>query len=142
MLTTNPSWLVKLSGEYRWGGYFNGRLQSGDWKLQFAPIPYVSVTPELNRNHFVGVGAAATTSVVDLRIVQTRLALNPRMQLTGFFQNNSLDHSDSYNVRFSWEYLPLSYVYLIYNHGRFQDLSQSWQGDQHVILKLSLLTQL
>jgi hypothetical protein len=140
--TTNPSWFVRLVGDYKWGGYFNGRLASSDWKLQFAPIPYVSITPEFNRNHFVNVGAGPTTSTVDLRIVQTRLALNPRVQLTGFYQQNSLDNSDSYNVRFSYEYRPLSYLYLIFNHGRYLDLSEAWEGDQHMILKLSVLAQL
>lgn len=142
MCTTNPSRIVSLVGDYKWGSYYDGRLQSGDWKLHFAPIPHISVIAELNRNHFVDVGQSRTTSTVDLRIVQARFALNPRLQLTGFYQNNSLDHSDSYNVRLSWEYLPLSYLYVIYNHGRSQTLQQTWQSDQHAIVKVSLLKQL
>jgi len=142
MFTTNPSKKVSLVGDYRWGSYYNGRLQSGDWKLQFAPIPHISVIAEFNRNHFVDVGASRTTSTVDLRILQGRFALNPRLQLTGFYQKNSLDHSDSYNLRFSWEYLPLSYLYIIYNHGRSEALPQVWQSDQHAIVKVSLLKQL
>jgi len=138
--TSDPSRMIRLFGDYKWGGYYNGRLQSGDWKLQFAPIPYISVIAELNRNHFVDVGASRTTSTVDLRIIQGRFALNPRLQLTGFYQNNSLDHSDSYNLRFSWEYLPLSYLYIIYNHGRFE--TPVSHSDQHAILKVSLLKQL
>jgi hypothetical protein len=140
--TSDPSRVIRLSGDYKWGGYYNGRLQSGDWKLQLAPIPHISVIAELNRNHFVDVGASRTTSTVDLRIIQGRFALNPRLQLTGFYQNNSLDHSDSYNLRFSWEYLPLSYLYLIYNHGRSEAPLQLPQSDQHAILKVSLLKQL
>jgi len=140
--TTDPSRMIRLSGDYKWGGYYNGRLQSGDWKLQFAPIPHISVIAELNRNHFVDVGASRTTSTVDLRILQGRFALNPRLQLTGFYQKNSLDHSDGYNVRLSWEYLPLSYLYVIWNHGRSQTLQQAWQSDDHAILKVSLLKQL
>jgi hypothetical protein len=140
--TTNPSRIITVIGDYKWGGYFNGKLQSGDWKLRFAPIPHISVIAEFNRNHFVDVGASRTTSTVDLRILQGRLALNPRLQLTGFYQKNSLDHSDSYNVRLSWEYLPLSYLYVIWNHGRSQTLQQAWQSDDHAILKVSLLKQL
>lgn len=140
--TSDPSRMIRLYGDYKWGGYYNGRLQSGDWKLQFAPVPHISVIAELNRNHFVDVGASRTTSTVDLRIIQGRFALNPRLQLTGFYQNNSLDHSDSYHVRLSWEYLPLSYLYVIWNHGRSQTLQQTWQRDDHAILKVSLLKQL
>jgi hypothetical protein len=142
MFTTNPSRMISLVGNYKWGSYYNGRLHSGDWKLQFAPIPYISVIAEFNRNHFVDVGASRTTSTVDLRILQGRFALNPRLQLTGFYQKNSLDHSDSYNVRLSWEYLPLSYLYVIYNHGRSETLQQVSQSDQHAIVKVSLLKQL
>ncbi len=140
--TTDPSRMIRLYGDYKWGGFYNGRLQSGDWKLQFAPIPHISVIAELNRNHFVDVGASRTTSTIDLRIIQGRFALNPRLQLTGFYQNNSLDHSDSYNLRFSWEYLPLSYLYIIYNHGRTQTLQQTLQSNEHAIVKVSLLKQL
>ena len=139
--TTDPSGVIRLYGDYKWGGYYNGRLQSGDWKLQFAPIPHISVIAELSRNHFVDVGASRTTTTVNLRIIQGRFALNPRLQLTGFYQNNSLDHSDSYNVRFSWEYLPLSYLYVIYNHGRSEALQVS-HSDQHAIVKISVLKQL
>lgn len=140
--TSDPSGMIRLFGDYKWGGYYNGRLQSGDWKLQFAPIPHISVIAELNRNHFVDVGAFRTTSTVDLRIIQGRFALNPRLQLTGFYQNNSLDHSDSYNLRLSWEYLPLSYLYVIYNHGRAETPLQVSHSDQHAIVKVSLLKQL
>ena len=139
--TTDPSRMIRLYGDYKWGGYYNGRLQSGDWKLQFAPIPHISVIAELNRNHFVDVGASRTTATVDLRIIQGRFALNPRLQLTGFYQNNSLDHSDSYNLRFSWEYLPLSYLYVIYNHGKSETL-QVAHSDEHAIVKISVLKQL
>jgi hypothetical protein len=45
-------------------------------------------------------------------------------------------------VRFSWEYLPLSYLYVIYNHGRSETPLQVSQTDQHAILKVSLLKQL
>src|SRR5262245_43022294 len=85
MLSTDPSKFISLIGDYKWGGYFNGRLESGDWRLQLAPVPYASVTGELNRNHFTGVGAPRTTSTITLRIVQGRFALNPRLQLTAFY---------------------------------------------------------
>jgi hypothetical protein len=142
MLTSDPSKIISLVGGYKWGTYFNGKLQSGDWKLQFAPTPHVSLIAEFNRNHFVGVGEPRTTSTVDLRILQGRFALTPRLQLTGFYQKNSLDHADSYNIRFSWEYLPLSYLYIIYNHGSLQTLGQVRQTESHAILKVSWLKQL
>jgi hypothetical protein len=143
MFTTDPSKFISLVGDYKWGGYYNGKLESSDWKLQIAPIPHISVLAEFNRNHFTKVGVMQQTTTVDLYIIQCRLALNPRIQLTGFYQKNSLDNSQNYYVRFSWEYKPLSYIYFIYNHGTTNDLlSSTKQSEGHVVAKISYLKQL
>jgi len=143
LFTTDPSKFISLQGEYKWGGYFNGRLESSDWKLQIAPIPHISILGEFNRNHFMKVGVMQQTTTVDLYILQCRLALNPRIQLTGFYQKNSLDNSQNYYIRFSWEYKPLSYIYFIYNHGSTNDpLNVAKQSEGHVVAKISYLKQL
>ncbi|PWT78263.1 MAG: hypothetical protein C5B59_02240 [Bacteroidetes bacterium] len=143
LFTTDPSKFISLAGDYKWGGYFNGKLISADWKLLFAPIPQISILGELNRNHFMNVGVSKKSTTVDLYILQCRLALNPRIQLTGFYQKNSLDNSQNYYIRFSWEYKPLSYIYFIYNHGTTNDvLNSTKQSDGHVIAKISYLKQL
>lgn len=139
--TTDPSKFISLSGEYKWGPYFNGRQILADWKLQFAPIPHISILAELNRNNFMKVGENKTSEKVDLYIIQGRLALNPRLQLTGFYQKNSYDHSDSYYLRFSWEYQPLSYIYVIFNHAGSYNIQQLKQTEDHEIFKLSYLKQ-
>src|SRR5579872_617396 len=144
VLETDPSKPLSLGIDYKTGTYFNGRLNSGDYKLQFAPIPYVSLTGEFNRNHFEGVGEIKTTTAVNLYILQGRFALNPRLQLTGIYQKNSLNDANSYNVRLSWEFLPLSYVYLIYNRGTTSVLNDTvvqTQAEDHVIAKISYLQQ-
>jgi hypothetical protein len=139
--STDPSKILNLVMDYRWGPYYNGKLSSGDWKLQFAPIPYISLTGEFNRNSFTGVGDPVTTKVVNLYILQGRFALNPRVQLSGLYQKNSLDNSQSYNIRFSWEFEPLSYLYLIYNHGSYTNLLQPNSAEDHLIAKISYLKQ-
>ncbi|MBS1521319.1 MAG: carbohydrate binding family 9 domain-containing protein [Bacteroidetes bacterium] len=141
LVSTDPSKIVNLLINYSWGAYFNGKLNSGDWKLQFAPIPYISLTGEYNRNSFTGVGDPVTTKVVNLYILQGRFALNPRVQLSGLYQKNSLDNSQSYNIRFSWEFEPLSYLYLIYNHGSYTNLLQPNSAEDHLIAKISYLKQ-
>ncbi|HVZ57123.1 MAG TPA: DUF5916 domain-containing protein [Chitinophagaceae bacterium] len=141
--TTDPSKFLSLAGDFKWGQYFNGRILSGDWKLQFAPIPHISVLAEFNRNHFSQVGEAKESKTVDLYIIQGRFALNPRLQLIGFYQKNSLDNSQSYHFRFAWEYKPLSYVYLIFNHGSMMDpLHPVKQSEDHLMAKISYLKQL
>ncbi len=141
LFTTDPSKILSLAIDYKWGSYFNGKLRSADWKLQFAPIPHISLLAEFNRNHFMEVGEPKTNSTIDLYILQGRFALNPRIQLIGFYQKNSLDNSQSYNIRFAWEHQPLSYVYLIYNHGNFNNSPQLKQTEEHVIAKISYLKQ-
>ena len=141
IFTSDPSKILSIAGDYKWGTYFNGKLNASDLKLQFAPIPHISLLAEFNRNHFIDVGEPKTNSTIDLYIIQGRFALNPRMQLTGFYQKNSLDNSDSYNIRFSWEYSPLSYIYFIYNHGSLTDLQHVKQSEDHVIFKVSYLKQ-
>lgn len=140
--STDPSKILNLVVNYQWGPYYNGRLNSGDWKLQFSPIPYISLTGEYNRNRFKDVGTPAVSKVVDLYILQSRLALNPRVQLSGLFQKNSLNSEKTYNVRLSWEFEPLSYIYIIYNHGSaYNNLLIPNTAEDHLIGKVSLLKQ-
>ncbi len=144
MFTTDPSKIINFSGTYSTGSYFNGHLTSSDLKLQFAPIPYISLLGEFNRNHFTGVGEQKTTTTVNLYILQSRFALNPRLQLTGIYQRNSLNNADNYNIRLSWEFLPLSYVYLIYNRGVTSTVTNmviQSQAEDHIIAKISYLQQ-
>jgi hypothetical protein len=75
--------------------------------------------------------------------VQGRFAINPRLQLVGFYQKNALDNSQGYNIRFSWEYKPLSYIYIIFNHGEVTDpLHPVKQSQDHLLAKVSYLRQL
>ncbi len=142
IFNTDPSKFINLAVDYRWGEYFNGKIRSADWKLQFAPIPHISLLGEWNRNHFIQVGETLTTSVVDLYIVQGRFAINPKLQMTGFYQRNSFDKSKSYYFRFSWEYAPLSYVHLIFNQGKMESVLHPVNNENHFIAKISWLKQL
>ncbi|HEY8659637.1 MAG TPA: DUF5916 domain-containing protein [Hanamia sp.] len=139
--TSDPSRKVNLQGMYTWGNYFNGKLNSGDWKLQFAPIPQVSITGRFNRNHFMHVGEPKTTTTIDLYGIEGRFALNPRVQLIAFYQKNSANNADNYNVRLAWEYTPLSYIYLVLNHYSFTNLQSKTQTEDHAIAKISFLKQ-
>lgn len=71
----------------------------------------------------------------------TRFALNPRLQLSTFYQYNSFDQQGRWNLRFSWEYQPLSFLYIVLNEGRFNGLDAPFR-EQQVISKLTLVKQL
>lgn len=142
-VSSDPSRKVNLFGQYEWGSYFDGRLRSLNTNLQIAPIPHVSLTGRLNTNWFVGVGDRQETRAVSLYAVEGRLALNPRLQLTGFYQHNTETDSRNYNIRLSWEYQPLSFLYVVVNHRGFDgQLPGQTRTDDHAIAKLSYLRQL
>jgi Domain of unknown function (DUF5916)/Carbohydrate family 9 binding domain-like len=139
--SSNPSKMLNMQIMYSWGTYYNGRLNTGDWKLQFAPLPHISLTGEFNRNRFFGVGELKTNSTVDLIVLQGRFALNPRIQLTAFYQKNTENSSNNYNIRFSWEYQPLSYIYLILNHQGFEPVNSKAVFEDNAIFKINYLKQ-
>lgn len=142
--SSDPSKMLNTQGSFTIGSYYNGRLIMGDYKVQFAPIPYISFQGEFNRNHFEHVGINDTTTTVNLYIIQGRFALNPRLQLSGIYQRNSLNNSSAWNLRLAWEYSPLSYIYLIYNRGINSQLTEppvQSQTESHLIFKASFLKQ-
>jgi hypothetical protein len=110
--------------------------------LQIAPWPNFSVVGQYNLNHFKNVGEPVTTKTVSLYSVSGRLALNPRIQLIGFYQKNSVNSLSNYNMRLSWEYEPLSYFYIVFNHLGFDNVSNKRQTEDHGIIKISYLKQL
>ena len=140
-LASDPSAKYSGSTEYGWGGFFNGSLQMIDSKFRLAPIPHVNLGLSWNWNKFENMGAARETKEVNLLILETRLAINPRLQLIGFYQKNSTDNLNSYNVRLSWEYQPLSYVYLVFNSLNYQGTDSTQQKQQSFLAKLSYLKQ-
>lgn len=145
-VSSDPSKILNLTIDYNWGSYFNGKLVGNDFKLQFAPIPHVSIIGRYNRNNFKGVGDITSNKSVDLYSIEGRFALNPRVQLISFYQQNSENNSKNYNIRLSWEYQPLSYIYVVYNHRGFDNIQQPNmprmpRTEDHLIAKISYLKQ-
>jgi hypothetical protein len=140
--STDPSRILYLFGQIDGGTYFNGRLLAADISLQCSPSPYFSMVGRFNRNRFREVGEPAVDATVDLFSLEGRLALNPRLQLMGFYQRNTGGDTWNYNVRLSWEFAPLSFVYLVYNHNAYQDDWRLQRREEHAIFKVSYLRQL
>ena len=133
---------VRWNGEY--GNYFNGKLNTTDFTLQLAPIPHISMISRFNRNRFIEVGENKITKTIDLWSIESRLALNPRLQLIGFYQRNIDANSNNYNIRLSWEYQPLSFIYIVFNKREFQSSTRPGiqSVEDNVIGKISFLRQL
>jgi hypothetical protein len=86
LLASDPSAKYSASTEYGWGGFFDGSLQNVDAKFRVAPIPHLNVGLSWNWSKFEDVGVARETKEVNLLILETRMAINPRLQLIGFYQ--------------------------------------------------------
>jgi hypothetical protein len=137
--TSDASKKISYTLQYEFGKYYNGSLQTVNAALNLSPIPNIFVNLGLNNNYFKNVGSSAATKTISLYTAESRLALNPRIQLIGLYQRNTQDNRDAFNLRFAWEYKPLSYIYLVYNNRTFETTSR--QQEKNTIVKISFLKQ-
>ena len=86
-------------------------------------------------------GTRQENKTVDLLILESRLALSPRLQWIGFYQKNTTDQLNAINMRLALEYQPLSYVYLVFNASDYQGTDKTTQKQQSFLAKLSYLKQ-
>jgi hypothetical protein len=139
-ITYNSDASKKISARlnYEWGGYFNGKLKTLETGLRIAPIPHIAFTFDYEWNDLKNVGIEAKNLQTHLVTAGLRLAANPRLQVSTFYQYNSFDERGRWNVRGSWEFAPLSFVYVVFNENNFQN---TLQRQQSVINKVSYLRQ-
>jgi len=99
------------------GGYYDGQLSTVAALFSASPVPNVAFSMNYEYNEFRGV-AGQTQRSTHLLAPQLRLALNPRLQLIGFYQYNTAAERGGLNVRFSWEFEPLSFLFIVFNDNR------------------------
>lgn len=153
---TDASKKISLSMSIDIGKYYNGSLTTFSSTFRVAPIPHVSIEGRFTNNSYSGLGISQSSGNNQLYTLSGRFALNPRVQLIGFYQHNSISDFDVWNVRFSWEYQPLSFLYLVFNQRGFNDFQTQLSNDGltriktdqlarqhelHLIAKLSYLKQ-
>ncbi|MEM8556908.1 MAG: DUF5916 domain-containing protein [Bacteroidota bacterium] len=148
-LSSDPSRRLSGTLDASTGGYFDGRLTTVQASGSVAPIPNLafSLRYEFNDARSLGVDALDVRS--HLVGTEARVALSPRLQATAFWQYNSLVDLASLNARLSWEFAPLSFVYLVVNDARYLVSStdrmaqpDAFAAEQQVIFKVSYLGQL
>jgi hypothetical protein len=116
-LTYNTDLSNKISGSaaIATGGYFDGSLHSVTTSLRWAPIPYIELAADYIFNAITALGSEKQDLNTHLFGINSRLAINPRLQFNGFYQWNSSINRSIWNMRASWEYKPLSFLYLVFN---------------------------
>jgi len=97
------------------GGFYDRSLDQIELQAFVSPSPRVALGLRADLNRFRGAGSGATTRLI---APELRLAWTPRVQLTTFYQYNDAVRQGVLNARFSWEYRPLSYLYVVLNDAR------------------------
>jgi hypothetical protein len=115
---TNSSARFSINIDASQGGLFGGTSRQASGFVRWAPSPRVATQINYDVAELKGVGNAP--GVVQTRLVapELRLAWNPRVQLSSFYQYNTNAERGTLNARFSWEFAPLSYLYVVYNDRR------------------------
>lgn len=130
------------------GGYFDGTLQTVEADVSAAPSPHAALSLRYELNRVRGLGLRAEGKTTHLLGPELRLALNPRVQFTAFYQYNTLADLAAWNVRFGYEFRPLSYLYLVFSDARYyvptatrRAAPERFDPTQQVIFKLTYLAQ-
>lgn len=129
---------LSLNFNYFWGHYYDGRLREMNMGVRFAPHPGIAFTGNMQVNQVRNLGVSKVNEDINLWSAGCRIAANPRLQLNGFYQYNSYDKRGRWNLRGSWEFAPLSFLYIVFNENT---LSNSAVRNQSVITKLTYLKQ-
>lgn len=137
---TDQSKKFSLKGKFDWGKFYKGHRETATVGARYAPIPQVSLSFDYEYNQLRNIGIEEKKLETNLYTAGLRLALNPQLQLSNFYQYNSFTDQLRLNVRFSWEYKPNSFVYLVYNDTKNNSLDPI-QGNTQFIGKLTFLKQ-
>jgi hypothetical protein len=129
-----------LSGKYEWGKFYNGNRNTLTFGTRYSPIPNVSISGDYEYNALNNLGTNNEDLKTNLYTTGIRLALNPKLQLSGFYQYNDFTKTGRINARFSWEYLPQSFVYLVFNNTE-SDAFNPIKTQQQFISKITLIKQ-
>ena len=123
------------------GSFFDGRLDRAAIGARLIPSPYISFRADYEINRLQSIGTRDTSFVTHLVAPEVRIFLNPRVQWSAFYQYNTIQERGSMNARFSWEFAPLSFLYIVYND-RQAILNGTTPSARSLIVKLSWLHQL
>ena len=107
-------------------------------KLNYSFNVHYSIYNQLNYTRLKNVGDSKDTKEQYLLTPGIKISLNPKLHLFGFYQYDKLDKVGRLNVKFEWEYRPLSYFFIVFNN--FKD-NLNRIDQQQYIGKVNLLHQ-
>ena len=136
----DPSAGVSGSVRYTTGPFYDGSLDKSEVSAKAVLSPHVVGFVSWEMNRFDGVGGSDGTT--HLLTPELRLALNPRLELSGIWQYNTAIEASGLNVRLAWEFRPLSFLYVVYNDNASLDGAlQPFPARRQLIIKGTWLWQ-
>jgi hypothetical protein len=121
---SEQSRLFSAGGNVGVGRFYLADFVRAQGQVGFSPLPHLGLflNYELNRFEGEGVQWASKVAVTHLVQLEARLALTPRLQLIGSYQRDTAGNVGLLNARLAWEFLPLSFVYVVFTdtRGAFQ----------------------
>ena len=125
--------LVIGGGKYYRADRFSVQAQAG-----FQPLPHVSLFFRYDYNHFDGQDVLLGGAVTHLLLGEARLALSPKLQLVGSYQRDTSGNFSIANARLVWEFLPLSFVYVVFTDTRSAFVAPDAVGaEQKLVVKVA-----
>ncbi|MEM7656252.1 MAG: hypothetical protein AAF399_09010, partial [Bacteroidota bacterium] len=137
---TDQSAQLSGSGSVNWGRFYQGSRTTLQAGLRYAPFVQAALTLDYEYNDIRQLGLLNEDLETHLVTVGGRVALNPRIQVSAFYQYNSFDQQGRWNIRGSWEYQPLSFVYIVFNDRQVNGLDEPLM-EQQLITKITLVKQ-
>ena len=133
-LESDQSAMLAGEVEIETGDYFDGELTTYTLSGRYAPTPHLEVSADVELNRIRGLGIASRDKNTRLYGLNLRMALSPQLQFSTFYQRNSVNETDSWNVRLAWEYRPLSYLYVVYNRNEIDSFDRPFRetGEQFI----------
>lgn len=145
--STDTSRHFVLRGDFETGRFYDGRSQVLMLSAVATPSPRAALSLAYTLNALHDIGRDRADSTTHLVAPTLRLAFDPNLQLTLFYQRNTAARLSTWNARLSWEFQPLSYVYVVYNErapltpfGLFS--TAAGPTDRQLILKVTFNKQL
>lgn len=140
--STNPAARFSGSINTSLGTYFDGTLSRYTFSGRVAPIPHIALEASYELSEISNLGVNNVDETTRLLRVGPSFALNPKILFAALYQWNDVSDQHLWNARLSWEFRPLSFIYLVLNSSVADDPTNTKRiNQQQYIAKVSYVHQ-
>ncbi len=138
---SKPYWAYVTVGA---GTFFNARNEYIVFRASPLSGPRWNLTIDYAGERYRGLGITKTRTETHLASLAARFAFSPQMQVVALCQYNNVSAVASVNLRFSYEFAPLSYLYFVLNDSRLARTGSTspFVDQQQLVLKITYAIQL